>query len=176
MVIRGTDREEGTTKSYFKAFKDNFKQATPLWLIIFLCMASALINPLVFYLLRGPVHYLFLLFALLSVLAIFIFSYAFPLLSQFDNTNKQTFKNALAFSIAYFPRSILVSAINVFPFVLMLTNFYVFLQMGFLWAIFYFAIAAYLNSRLLYKVFAVYMTQDEEESSEVQDNDPEEDS
>ena len=51
-----------------------------------------------------------------------------------------------------------------FPFALMVLDFYTFLQAAFLWAALYFSAAAYLNSLLLKKVFAPYLGENEEES------------
>ncbi len=41
--------------------------------------------------------------------------------------------------------------VNVFPWALLLTNLYMFLQVGFIWVVVYFAAAAYINTRLLKK-------------------------
>ena len=36
----GTDREQPVFRSYFRAFRDNFKQATQIWLILLVCGAA----------------------------------------------------------------------------------------------------------------------------------------
>ena len=97
------------------------------------------------------------------VVVLMMVSYAFPLISQFRNDTKSVLKNALIFSVAYLPRTALIVVINVFPWALLLTNLYMFLQVGFIWVVVYFAAAAYINTRLLKKVFAPYMEPDEEE-------------
>lgn len=158
-----TAREESVTKSYFRAFRENLKQGTSLWLILALCAVSAIVNTYLFYDFPSPLRYGFILFALLFVLALLIGAYAFPLLSQFSNDTKSTLKNALILSLGYLPRSVLITAANIFPFALMLLNFYAFLQAGFIWIALYFSAAAYMNTFLLKKVFAPYMTELEEE-------------
>lgn len=160
-----TNREGGTVKDFFKAFRSNFRQATVLWLIILLCGGSALINVAIFYLLGGPLRYCCILFGVLFVIALFTGSYAFPLLTQFSNDNRSTLKNALLLSIGFFPRSILISVINIFPFALLLGDMLLFLQTGFIWVIVYFSAAAYINTLVLRPVFARY-TPPEEESDE----------
>lgn len=157
----GTEREAGVVRSYFRAFRDNFKQGVVIWLILLLCGVTSGFNTYVFYNMTGALHYAFVLFAILFVLVLLICAYAFPLLSQFNNGNKSTLKNALILSLAYLPRSVLIVALNVFPFVLMLWDFYMFLQTAFLWAALYFSAAAYLNTVLLKKVFAPYLTETE---------------
>lgn len=156
-----TDRERGLIKSYFIAFKDNFKQATILWLIILLCGATACINVYIFYIMSGVIPFLYVVFLILLVLVVLIASYTFPLVSQFQNGNMATLKNALILSLGYLPRSILVAVINLFPFGLLLFDFYLFLNTAFLWALIYFAAAAYLNSVILKKVFAPYLPEEE---------------
>lgn len=157
----GTEREAGVIKSYFRAFRENFRQGTILWLILALCIGTACCNMVIFYRMSGVLHYASVLFLVLAVLAVMITSYVFPLLSQFDNSSRGTLKNALLLSIAYFPRSILMAVLNVFPFGILLVNFYVFLQAGFLWVALYFSAAAYLNAQILKKVFAPYMEKEE---------------
>lgn len=160
----GTDREEGVIRSYFRAFRDNFRQGCVLWLIVLLCGATSAINTYVFYAMVSPIRYAFILFALLFVLVLLISGYIFPLLSQFSNGNHSTIRNALILSLGYLPRSVLIAVLNVFPFVLMLLDFYTFLQAGFIWVALYFSTAAYANTFLLKKVFAPYLTELEEAS------------
>lgn len=157
----GTEREKGVVEPYFSAFRENFRQGTALWLILLLCGGTALVNTLVFYGMAGTLHYFFVLFAILLALALLAGSYVFPLLSQFSNDVRSTCKNALFLSIGYLPYSIAVTFLNVFPFVLLLSDLYLFLQTGFLWAAIYFSAAAYFNSLLLKKVFAPYLSNEE---------------
>lgn len=156
-----TEQETGVFKGYFRSFRENFKQATVLWVILLLCGGTACWNALFFYPMPNAMHYGFYLFAGLFVLAVMIAGYVFPLLSQFRNDSLSTFKNALILSIGYLPRSVLITFLNCFPFALLLLNLYLFLQMGFLWIALYFSAAAYLNSLLLKKVFAPYLSHPE---------------
>lgn len=156
-----TDREKGLIRSYFAAFRGNLKQATLLWLLMLLCGGTACFNMFLFYGMSGPVHYGFVLFAVLLALVLLIGGLAFPLLSQFDNDNRSMLKNALILSLGYLPRAAAVAALNIFLFILMFVDFYLFLQTAFIWAALYFSAAAYLNTILLKKVFAPYMAPDE---------------
>ena len=125
--------------------------------------AASCVNIILFLGTGGWMHYLFFPFVLFLVVVLMMVSYAFPLISQFRNDTKSVLKNALIFSVAYLPRTALIVVINVFPWALLLTNLYMFLQVGFIWVVVYFAAAAYINTRLLKKVFAPYMEPDEEE-------------
>lgn len=158
----GTEREQGIVKSFFRAFRDNFRQSTALWLILLLCGGTACWNTLFFYQIPGALHYVFLLFAALLVLVLLIAGYVFPLLSQFRNDNRSTIKNALILSIGYLPRSLVIAVINVFPLALLVFDLYLFLQTGFIWVAVWFSATGYLNSILLKKVFAHYLSNEEE--------------
>lgn len=162
----GTDREEGTVKSYFIAFKENFKQATVLWLILLLVLGTAVINFLVFFVMPAPLHYTCIFFGMVFILAFFVVSYIFPLLSQFESKSMMLFKNALIMSLGYLPRSLVIAALNILPFVLLLTAIYTFLQFSFIWFMLYFSTVAYLNCKLLHKVFAPYTTELEPDQQE----------
>lgn len=156
-----TEREQGIVKSYFRAFRENFGQSTFLWLILLLFGASSCVNAMLFYRMSGVIRYVFVLFSALLVLALMIAAYTFPLLSQFSNSSRSTLKNALFLSVGYLPRSLLIVAINVFPFALLILNMYLFFETSFLWISLYFSVAAYIGSLLLKKVFAPYMTGEE---------------
>ena len=161
----GTDREKGVVRSYFAAFRENFKQGTIIWLIFLLYFVAACVNVFLFLSLKNAAHFLFLLFAVLALLALLIVGYAFPLLSQFNSSTKRILGNALLMSIGYLPRSLLIVVLNIFPFVLLLLQPYYFLAAGLIWFLFYFAAAAFLNTRLLHKVFAPYLAPETPEST-----------
>lgn len=155
-----TAREGKLLVTYFHSFKENFRQGTAIWLILVLFAAATYVNMTHFSDLGGNLGYVLFLFAMLILLMlILVFSYGFPLLSQFRNSTLGTMKNALLLGIAYLPRSIVIVVINCFPWALMILNLYSFVKLGFLWMILYFAAAAYFNSRVLYKVFQPYWEQ-----------------
>lgn len=153
----GTEKESGIFRTYVHAFRENFKQGTVVFLILALFLLAGFFDTLLLSSLAGWLRYGCILTAILLVLAVLMYSYAFPLLSQFSNGIRGTLKNALFLSLGYLPRSLLIAAVNVFPMALALLDLYLFLQAGFLWVFLYFSAAAYLNSLLLKKVFARYM-------------------
>ncbi len=160
----GTDEEGKLFRTYFRAFKEDFKRSTVLWLLVLLCAAAAGINTYIFYRMSGPLQWACVIFAILLVLILLIHAYVFPLVSQFSSGIGSTFKNALIFSLGYLPRSVLITFFNVFPLGMLLLDPYGFLQIGFLWAALYFAAAAYVNSIFLRKIFAPFL--EEEQTNE----------
>lgn len=158
----GTTRESGVVKPFFQAFRDNFKQSTVLWLLFLPVAALLIFNLIITFNMETLARYLFVFFALLLTIVLFAAAYAFPLLSQFNNSSKQVIHNAFLLSIGYFPKSILITAVNILPVALFLRMPLFFLNVSFLWIVLYSSCAAYLNTKLFRKIFAPYMTKDEE--------------
>ena len=77
----GTAREGSLVKGYFRAFRDEFRQATLIWLFLLLFGAASCVNIILFLSMGGWMHYLFFLFVLFLVIVVMMASYAFPLLS-----------------------------------------------------------------------------------------------
>ena len=159
-IIRGAEGQP--IALYFRAFRQNLRRAVPLWLLLALALAVAGLDIWLFAAFGGALRLLEIPFALLLLIALFTAGYAFPLLSQFDNSVRGTLKNALILSLGYLPRTIVITALNVFPFVLLFFNTYLFLTTGFIWVFLYFAAAAVLNAKLLEKVFAPYREEKKE--------------
>ena len=150
---------------FFRSFRQNFRRATLLWLLLLPAGGVLALDLWLFSVVTGVMRWLSILFLLLMVLVLFTAGYAFPLLSQFENGVKGTLKNALFLSLAYLPRTLSVTALNLLPFVLLYCNLYLFLYVGFLWIFLYFSAAAYLNARTLEQVFAPFREQKEEEKT-----------
>ena len=149
-----TEREGKLLPTYFRAFRENFRQGTSVWLILALFGAASILNMTLSSGMDGIGGRILLLFSLLVlILLIFVFSYGFPLMSRFLNTTGNTLKNALLLSVAHLPRSLVLAVINCFPWVLIYVNLYAFFRISFLWLALYFSAAAYCASRILKAVF-----------------------
>lgn len=149
-----TEREEPLLRTYFRAFRENFRQGSAVWLVLGLFGVASCLNMVRFSEIGGTLGYLLFLIAMaVMVVCVFMFTYAFPLMSQFRNSTRNTLKNALLLSVANLPRSLAAAVINCFPWALMVLNLYTFIRLSFLWLALYFAAAAYFNSRVLKKVF-----------------------
>ena len=149
-----TEREGKTVSIYFRSFSANFKQSTTIWLLFLLFIAASCGNAVIFSNMAGlPGQILFVISVIILINLSLVLGYVFPLLSQFDNTSRNTVKNALLLSTANLPRSLIVAVINCFPWALMVMNLYAFIQFSFIWFALYFAAAAYFNSRVLMHIF-----------------------
>lgn len=151
-------REEynGIVKSYFRAFRDNFKPATAVWGILLIAAV-----PAVYYLTQtarmgGILQFTGIFFVLILLVALMAGSYAFPWVSQFDNSALQSLQNALILSVSRLPRTAAILSINLLPAIVWVINTDLFIQISFLWIALYFAAAAYMNTGLLWHVFKPY--------------------
>lgn len=147
--------EEGSiVKTFFTSFKNNFKQATIIWLIMFL--AGGLLA-LALYLtarLQMILNYALIAF---SVLYIIVLSYVFPILSQFNVSVIKCIKNAFFLGIAHLPLTILIVALNLLPFILIFFNINLLFLIPPLMLLFGFGLTAFCNCVLFNRIFARYI-------------------
>lgn len=156
------DEEGPTIKSFFKSFKENFKQATAIWLIML--AAGAMIGfDLYFFLRIQNVQSTFrtvmmALFIAFAVVYLCILLFVFPLQCRFVNPVRRTLFNAFFMSIRHFFVSIGILAIDFG----LLAAAFIFVPM--LQAVFYlfgFPLLAFVNSYMLAGIFDKYMPKEE---------------
>ena len=68
----GTDREGSTFRDYFAAFKENFRQATALFLLLLLWLMGTGGAAVIFCFMAGWMHYLFVPFAVLFIVVVLV--------------------------------------------------------------------------------------------------------
>ncbi len=161
------DDDGYTIKSFFRSFKENFKQATALWLM-FLVTGLVLLFDLrfAFRVLNGSSMMRTVFTAAIGALTLiwlFMFTYAFPLQSRFYNPVKRTLFNALFMSIRHFPYTLGMLLID--GALLIISYFSLFLapQFSVLALMFGFPMLAFINSYLFNRVFKRYIHQEEEQ-------------
>ena len=109
------DEDSYVTKSFFKSFKENFKQGIVLQLIKFIVGGMLVLD--YFILSRNGGFYRYVVFAMFFILYI-VGLYIFPLLSKFENTNVKTIKNAFMVAVIALPRSLAMAVISILPIIL----------------------------------------------------------
>lgn len=154
------EEEISVMKFFFKAFKENFKQAALTWVgflvitVIFfidyrILKTMGLENNKVFLMIIAAIY----LFVCLTIM------YAFPLMARFVNPLGQTLKNALYMSILHVFKTIVMAVIYVIPIVLLPLHYnliLVFLLVGF-------SGPAYINSFIWKSIFKKYEPENEKE-------------
>jgi uncharacterized membrane protein YesL len=163
------DDDGYTIRSFFKSFKENFKQSTAIWLIL-LAVGMILGVDLYFFtrLYTGSGSFrTVMLTVFLAMVLIYaaVFTYIFPLQARFFNTVKRTFFNAFFMSLRHLFRTIglitidgvLIAAAFVFMIPPMLMVF----------MLFGFPLLAFINSYILAPVFSLYIPEEEQKSDEL---------
>ena len=163
------DEEGYITRSYFKSFKENFIQATLIWVIFFAVivvmfmdfriagggsMAQILNSPTVSDVVIVAV-------GVMAIVMLMTLMYLFPLLAQFDNTVINTIKNAFLISIRHLPYTFLMIVITAIPVALIW-----FSPALMLLVLIMFSATAYINSKFLNRIFILYMPKEEEVNGE----------
>ena len=114
------DEEIYVLRDYFKAFKENFKQSIIAWMVFLVITAvffvdylilkdMGLENTKVFLMIIGAIY----------LLVCFTMMYVFPLMARFENSLKQTVKNAFFMSILHIFKTVIMAVIYAIPFVLL---------------------------------------------------------
>ena len=96
VMMKAAKEEEGYIgKSFLNAFRNNFKKSTYVWLPILATEIIFVVNLFYYAVLGGgnyPVQSVVFFLLLLAGLA--VYSYAFPILARFENTTGDTFRMA----------------------------------------------------------------------------------
>ena len=160
------DEEGNVIKRYFKSFKENFKQSFIVGIVF-------LIISLIFYLdykiLKSAgleENKIFVIvIASIYLFVCFTVMYIFPLLSRFENTLKQTVKNAIFMSILHIFKTIPMAIIYAIPLIIAPLHYnllLVFILVGL-------SGPAYINSFIWNSIFKKYEPQEVKEECIVPD-------
>lgn len=147
--------EGGVVKTFFRAFRDDFKQATAVWLVMAAFLAALFCDRILVdgYLTGGPAAALRGLLLALALACLAVACYLYPLLVRYDNTLKQHILNAILLAVSKLPRTALMTAAGALPFVLCYFAPAAFLKSLAFWAIigcgFISCIQSYLMSPVL---------------------------
>lgn len=162
------NEEAYVAKSFFKSFKENFRQATIINLIMLVAAVILYLDLNVSGAMPGSSGQIFhVIFMAFAIIYFALFLYIYPILARFYNTIKNTFKNALFMMIRHLPYTIIMVLVASCPVLLLYvksyqvqsTLFVLFLIMGF-------GLIAYVNSYFLVKIFDNYMPKEENEIQE----------
>lgn len=158
------DEEGYTIRSFFKSFKENFKQATIIWLI--LLVAGCILFMDFFFFIRNPIGNMTLRTIMVAIFGGFtiiwgaISLYVFPILSRFYNPVKKTLFNAFFMSLRHILQTIGIAALDIG---LVFITLFVLPQIGILFILFGFPLLAFMNSYFFNHVFQKYMPKEEVE-------------
>ncbi len=154
------DEESYITKTYFKSFKENFKQSSILMVLQYMIGGILLLDFLITSGRGNIFRYIFFAIALILYMASL---YIFPLQAKFVNTLLGTIKNAFLVSIMALPRTIAMVIITLMPVLLLYFLDYKVLPLVFLFG---FAGPGFLCASLYSETFKKFEPKEEELTEE----------
>ena len=160
-------KEDSSTKvsDFFRAFKDNFKKGTLIWLIVLAVVAVLLV---LYWLIAWVESDMIRLVLLLMFSALFFVTfiavvYVFPLTAYFENTVAGTLRNAVAMGMGHLRKSIPACALTMVPLIAYMVSYEFFIRLLFLWLVLAPGAIAYGIVCILTPVFRKYVPEETEE-------------
>lgn len=107
VTLKMVDDEEGyICRSFIKAFKENWKQGTVLWIITAIASYAIYLD---FELFRATDSIAFLIIGMISVVVVvFALMYSYPICARYENSLVKTIQNSMEIVRWYFLRSLLI--------------------------------------------------------------------
>ena len=140
------NEESYITRSFFKSFKTNFRQATLIWLLLML--VAAILGGDYYIITKSGMQFS-QVFMAAGVLVICTSLYVFPVLAKFDNTIMGTIRNAFIMSILQLPKTVVMFVMAFFPLIIYLVS----LRLIPIIFLFGFSLPAYASAMLYNKFF-----------------------
>lgn len=121
-------------KVFFRAFRENFRKATALWLLLLACAGLLAAAFYLVVLVENTILRMagLLVFCMLFFLVYIVAVYAFPLTAYFENTLSATVRNAIGMGLGNLRQTIFAIAVTLLPLVLMLISMQLFVTLLFL--------------------------------------------
>lgn len=110
--------EYSVTQNYFRAFRENFRQATAIW-IVYVVFGAVLFADLFFVTNPG---FLKILVTIVSILLVLSLSWIFVLQSRYANPVYATIRNAVVFAIMHPIDTVLMCALMLLPILLLISK------------------------------------------------------
>lgn len=158
------NEESYIVRSFFKAFKQNFRQATIIHLIM-LVIAGILGCDMYFsYQMDNAVgRVLRVSFMVIAIFYLVVLLYVYPILAKFYNSIKNTLRNALFMAILNLPYTVIMLLIAACPILIFFVKSAVIQSILFMLLVFFgLGTIAYYQSFFFVKIFDKYIPNEEE--------------
>ncbi len=156
VALKMVKKEEGPIiKSFWKAFKSNFKRGTLVWLIVLAAMAVMWAEYLLVFTVEGILSTFYTVVLVIELLVVaFTLPFLFPLIARYENTLWNTVKNAFLLSFSNFGSWLKIALAWFAPICFTLLYPKLFFLTWYFWIFLIFGLIAYGTSHTLHKVFA----------------------
>ena len=151
--------DRGILKPFFRAFKENFKKATVIWLTFLLIGAVLALGITMIYLNQSAFSNLIkVLYGVVILVYLVGLSWVFPLQAKFENSVKNTIKNAFIIGISRIGNSIVIAILLLIPVLMAVFFTKIFILTGFVWILCGFSVIAVLQSLVIHSVLRKFLT------------------
>ncbi len=156
-VVRHLQEESisSVTRDFFRSFKSDFRQATPVYLLLLIPTAAVVMNAWILSAQSSDVVpvYVRAIWMASALMLTFVVSFVYPVMAYFDDTVWKTLRTAAVLAVAKLPRTVLISAINLLPIIMLFVSLPFFLRSSIFWLLIGGSLTAYLNMLILRPVF-----------------------
>lgn len=147
------DEESYIIRGFWKAFKENFVQATIIWLLMIAAVVVIILDyRIILYSGIEFARWIRISIIVVTVALLLGMEFVFPMQARFINTVKNTIKNSFLMAFSHLPTSILLVAAYVVPVVV----WYFIPQSLPLLIVLYFGAVIYVKAFMLLRVFKKY--------------------
>lgn len=155
-------------RSFFKSFKQNFRQATIIHLIMVAAAVLLYLDTNIVKVMGEPMSQIMsVIFAVFTLVYAMILLYLYPILAKFYNSVKNTFTNAILMAIRHLPYTFIMLLICALPLLIFFVpSLQIQMTLILLVILFGMAVIAYLNSFFLVKIFDKYIPENSEEDAD----------
>ena len=145
----------GVAATYFRAFRDNFKQAAIAGLFMLLALAAFVCDFILVRLFFTDTAYtvLLCLVVILLLLVLGVTAYLFPLIARYSNTLMEHLRNAAILMVMYLPRTALTVLLHLSPLLMLIFRPEFMLQTLVVWFFLAPGLIAQMDSYILKPVF-----------------------
>ena len=158
-----THQDDTIFRPFFRALRQNFKQATLLWLPTLAILALLIFDCL--YIAANGGGILLAAVIVVSAVLLLLMTHLFPMAARFRMTAGALLRTAFSLTVLHLPATLLMAVMNAVPVIMLLFAPAVFLRWLPLWTCLWFALIAYLNGKLLLKLWEKHLPKQEHENA-----------
>ncbi len=149
------DEDGGVVKPFFRAFRDNFKQATLGWIFtaVFLVGLGADWMLALSYLTGAALSIAQGVCIVAALLVLAVGNYFFQLIVRYENTLRQHAMNAAILAVVKLPKTVVMTALTLLPLLIALASMKTFVYTLIFWIMLGFACVSFLQASLMRPVF-----------------------
>ncbi len=150
------EEDEPISRVYIRAFRENFKQATLIWVLVLFFLGAMGANAFLLstFFVGNTVKLFGAVLLFLTAAVLCVVSVLFPLLVRYENKLLDHVKNAMILAVIKLPRALAMTAINLFPVIVAWFSLDVLYATMVFWLVIGFAFASYMSAYLMQKPFA----------------------